>query len=171
MKKSIIFLIFSIIGILAIIINWLYAKATFTKTDVTGFFNPLAKMAIRNDVQGSGGFWKSRIGRYHEGVDYLCAKNEAVFAPIAGKITRKAYPYPTDLKYEGCVIVDESTKTEIKLFYMISDKIGKVVQKGEVIGKCQAINEKYGSTMKNHLHVEISVNNELINPENIFTTV
>ena len=154
-------------GLALVLINWLYAKAkTANVADASIFGNPLRKMTIRNDTAGNGGFWKSRIGRYHEGVDLLCEKGETVFSPISGTIERKAYPYATDKRFEGCVI--KNGTTEIKLFYMVCAKIGQKVEKGEVIGVCQAIATKYGGSMKNHLHIEIRQDNVLINPEVIY---
>ena len=169
MKKVILILIGIGVSALVIIINWLYAKAKLVNADTVAFGNPLATMAIRNDVQGKGSFWQSRVGgKYHEGIDLLCKKGQAVYAPIDGVIARKAYPYANDSKYEGCVIYNSDTKTEVKFFYMICNRVGDTVKKGDAIGYCQAINEKYGSTMKNHLHIEIRVDGKLVNPESIF---
>lgn len=169
MKKKI--LIFGGLGlsIIIIVINWIYGKAKLVSTNESQFGNPLAFLTIRNDSQGNGGFWKSRLGgKYHEGTDLLSAKGEKVFSPISGTITRKAYPYASDKRFEGCVIYDDATKTEVKLFYMVCTKVGSKVNKGEQIGTCQAINEKYGSSMKNHLHIEIRVAGTLVNPEEIY---
>lgn len=168
MKKPMILVITLLSGIGFLIINWLIGKAKLVGVTVSNFGNPLKSMFIRKDAQGSGAFWASRLGRYHEGVDLLCSKGEAVFSPMAGVILRKAYPYGNDLKYEGCVIFDAKTQTEVKLFYMICSKVGNTVKVGEQIGYCQAISEKYGSTMKNHLHIEIRQEGKLINPEAVY---
>jgi len=154
-------------GLALVFLNWLYAKAkTANVSDAKIFGFPLRKMIIRNDTAGSGNFWKSRIGRYHEGIDLLCEKGETVFAPISGMIERKAYPYGSDKRFEGCVI--KNATTEIKLFYMVCSKVGQNVEKGDIIGVCQAISTKYGEGMKNHLHIEIRQDNVLINPETIY---
>lgn len=151
---------------LALIINYLFAKAKTSSNAGDSFGNPLKKMTIRKDVQGSGRFWKSRIGHYHEGIDIECSLAEPVFSPISGTITKKSYPYPTDKRFEGCTI--QNGISEIKLFYMVCGKVGQKVSKGEQIGVCQAINIKYGSSMKNHLHIEIRQNGNLLNPETIY---
>lgn len=154
-------------GLTLVLINWIYAKAkTVNVADTKLFGFPLRKMIIRNDTAGSGNFWQSRIGRYHEGIDVLCEKGETVYAPISGTIERKVYPYQTDKRFEGCLI--KNGAIEIKLFYMVCSKIGQNVEKGEVIGVCQAIATKYGVGMKNHLHIEIRQDNVLINPELIY---
>jgi peptidoglycan LD-endopeptidase LytH len=156
MKKPIIIVAAFLSGILFLVINWLK------------FANPLKNMKIRKDSKGDGAFWASRIGRYHEGVDLVCQEGETVYSPIDGKITRKAYPYSNDRNYEGCVIFDDKTQTEVKLFYMVTNKVGQVVKQGDEIGKCQAINRKYGGGMINHLHLEIREEGVLINPEEIY---
>ncbi len=154
-------------GLALVFLNWIYAKAkTVSIVDAKKIGSPLGRMIIRNDKAGNGNFWKSRMGYYHEGIDVLCEKGETVYAPISGTIERKAYPYANDKRFEGCVI--KNATTEIKLFYMICSKVGQNVEKGEVIGICQAISTKYEGGMKNHLHIEIRQDNILINPETVY---
>jgi murein DD-endopeptidase MepM/ murein hydrolase activator NlpD len=115
-------------------------------------------LEIRNDSQGSGVFNASRGARAHKGVDYLVEKGQNVFSPVDGKVTRIAYPYASDLKWKGLVIVSGST--EIRIFYItpLDGIIGEQVKKGDRIATAQAINEKYTPSMKNHIHVEWIIN-------------
>jgi murein DD-endopeptidase MepM/ murein hydrolase activator NlpD len=167
MKKWL--LIGFLIIILALILNWIYAKMSVVKAEIKLFGKPLQKLIIRVDAKGNGGFWKSRIGRYHEGVDFICVKNETVYSPIDGKIIRIAYPYANDKRYEGCVIRNDATGLEVKLFYMkLSKAVGSEVRIGDKIGVCQDVAAKYGGGMKPHLHIEIRKDNQLINPETVF---
>ena len=168
MKKKILIWILAIL-LVATIINYIFAKGTgiiWNSGVSKKYQSPLKKMVIRQDSMGSGNFWKSRIGHFHEGIDLECTLGETVFAPISGTIIRKAYPYPTDKRFEGCVIQNETQ--EVKFFYMVSNRVGQKVKAGETIGVCQAINTKYSSAMKNHIHLEIRENGELINPETVY---
>ena len=117
---------------------------------------------IRNDPQGEGHYGASRGSHKHKGIDFLCCQGQDVVCPIEwGIITRKAYPYANDKKYEGLVI--ENDLISIKLFYCIvfKDFIGKKVQRGEHIAMAQNIANKYspypdGEEMKPHIHLEIN---------------
>lgn len=154
-----------VIIVVATILNYIFAKGIGNNLSKK-YQNPLKKMVIRQDDLGSGNFWKSRIGHYHEGIDLECTKGETVFSPISGTIIRKAYPYATDKNFEGCVIQNDTQ--EVKIFYVISNRVGQTVKAGEAIGICQAISTKYSSAMKNHIHVEIRENGALINPETVY---
>ncbi len=155
--------------IVAIILNYIFAKGTgiIWNAELANMYqNPLKKMVIRQDSSGSGNFWKSRLGHYHEGIDLECVQGETVFSPITGKIIRKAYPYSTDKRFEGCVIENETS--EVKIFYMVCNRVGQEVKAGEPIGVTQAINTKYSAAMKNHIHLEIRENGILQNPEVVY---
>lgn len=119
------------------------------------FVNP---QKMRNDSAGLGHFGASRGSRRHRGVDLIVSKNQKIFAPFNGTITRKLQVYGSDPKYKGLEIQSEADKTiKVKVFYCIVDNnlIGKKVQRGQVIATAQAINEKYSTAMKNHIHVEL----------------
>jgi len=127
---------------------------------------PVEPLEMRNDPSGQGHFGASRGRREHQGVDYLVEKGQSVFSPIHGTVTRSAQPYASDSKYQGCVI--ENDDYEVKLFYMIPTKIGNNVKAGEKIGIAQAISEKYGGSMKDHIHIEVRTQSgELLNPSDL----
>jgi len=131
----------------------------------------LSSMKIRVDASGNGHYGASRDGgsRGHNGVDLLVTKGQPVFAPFAGTITKQAYPYSDDRKYTG-VHLTRPDGLKIKVFYMLPKPgiIGKSVSAGEEIGRAQAISEKYGAPMKDHVHVEVWNNGTLENPEEFF---
>ena len=61
--------------------------------------------------------------------------------------------------------------TEYKFFYVIPTLlIGQTVAQGKIIATAQAISKKYGSAMKDHIHVEVRKNNNLLDPAKFFIT-
>lgn len=126
--------------------------------------------AIRSDGWGDGNFGSSRGGgtRTHNGVDIEVYEGETIYSPIPGRITRIAYPYADDLKWQGLEIqgADEWQGYSVKMFYMSPDKslIGRDVQRGAPIGRAQAISKKYSPTMKDHVHVELRQGSTILDP-------
>jgi len=110
---------------------------------------------IRRDTQGQGDYRASRGRRVHKGCDYLCDPGQNIVSPIEGKITRIAYPYAKDLRWQGCVIV--GTFFTIKMFYFkpFEDLIKQDVQQGQHIGFAQNISKKYSQAMQPHIHLQI----------------
>jgi murein DD-endopeptidase MepM/ murein hydrolase activator NlpD len=131
----------------------------------------LPSMKIRVDASGNGNFGSSRGGgtRKHNGVDLLVTKGQQVFAPFSGTITKQAYPYADDRKYTG-VHLTRKDGVKLKVFYMLPKTgiIGKSVNAGDVIGTAQAISEKYGPPMKDHIHIEVWRGATLENPKEFF---
>ncbi len=142
-------------GLLAGVGYYLTTKETIAK--------PVRPLKIRNDSSGSGHFGASRNGQSHHGTDYLVIEGQNIYSPINGKVTRIAMPYSDDSSFKGCVI--ENEKYKVKIFYIIPQKIGKYVIAGQRVGTAQDITKKYGGSMKNHIHIEIIKNNQLIDPE------
>lgn len=119
---------------------------------------------LREDSSGSGRFGASRGNRTHKGVDLEVTKGEEVYSPFSGVIVRTTRPYADDAKYKGIVLKSDSG-IEMKIFYMNPSVSSGRVSKGQVIGYAQAISEKYGGSMKDHIHVEIRKKGILQNPE------
>lgn len=133
------------------------------------FSAPTKSNKIRQcDPFGCGTFLASRGTRKHEGEDYAIAPGENVHSPISGTVTRIAYPYASDLSYKGIEIKNE--EMTVKIFYMLATvAIGKTVKAGDVIGMAQNISAKYGTSMVNHIHVEIrNKAGKLIQPSTLF---
>jgi murein DD-endopeptidase MepM/ murein hydrolase activator NlpD len=133
-------------------------------------FSPviLPRQVIRVDSSGNGNYLASRDGgtRNHAGIDILVTKGQTIYAPFDGKLTRIYNVYVGDSKYKGLEIVSNANGFKIKIMYCIaySDKIGFQVRSGEPIAYAQAIVEKYGGSMQNHLHVELYQNETRIDP-------
>lgn len=131
------------------------------------FASPTKSAVVRGcDPLGCGSFGASRSGgsRPHNGIDYKASPGEAIYSPIAGKITRIAYPYANDLSYTGIEIVNTSYK--VKMFYLSPTlPVGTQVVAGQRIGTAQNISAKHGSAMVNHIHFEVyDKNGNLLNP-------
>ena len=119
--------------------------------------NPTGR-GLRNDEMGSGNYGAGRGRRYHQGYDFLCKPGQEVIAPIAGLITRTAYPYAGNRQYLGLVLQGEWC--EVKLFYVKIKSwnlVRKRVKAGDVIGIAQDISDKYGPGCLPHVHLEMRV--------------
>lgn len=163
MKKTILILS----GILCAIVIVLINKAALPKWAKT-----VSPLLIRNDEGGDGHYNTERSNNLgiHQGIDLSVKKGQPIFAPFKGKITRKAIPYDNDTKWSGCVLADNKGN-EVKFFYLIPSKIGKQVKRGEQIGIAQAISEKYGSPVTDHVHLEFRKNGVLADPTSYIFTV
>lgn len=128
----------------------------------------LKNMIVRNDSEGQGHFGAKRGNRLHYGVDWLVEKGEAIFSPTDGKLVRMAYPDANDYSKSGFLFKEDATGIEHKVFYAIPDYslIGKNVKAGQKIATAQSVSEKYGlSKMKDHIHHEMTLNGNQLNPE------
>jgi hypothetical protein len=135
---------------------------------------PIQKM--RNDTRGDGYFGASRGRRMHNGLDIITVPHSAVYCPIEGIMKRVAYPYGTggsNERWTGCVIdgIGPYRGYEVKIFYMEPFLMGEFVYPNDIIGKAQAISDKYSPDMIDHLHVEVRYHNQLIDPASLFDLV
>lgn len=124
--------------------------------------NP-TKMGIRSDPAGDGHYLAKRGTRLHAGIDFLCEPGQPVYSPIAGYVTRHAYPYTNDYHFRGIVI--QGSWCRIKLLYVIPKLyFGIIVSAGEIIATAQDISSKYPNQgMLPHVHCEFE---EIVpNPE------
>jgi murein DD-endopeptidase MepM/ murein hydrolase activator NlpD len=139
-------------------------QANKTNTDDSQRLSPILQpMRLRVDAKGDGHFGASRTGHVHEGADFLCKKGQVVLAPMSGLIVRQGVAYSNDSTYK-IVVLSNPNGYEIKMMYCMTDKVGQQVKRGEPIAICQAIAEKYGAPMQNHIHLEIRKNGQLLNP-------
>ena len=157
---------------------WLFRNKATAATDkamelADTFLSIVEFPAIRNDAAGSGAFGSSRDGgsRKHDGVDLKVQEGQAVHAPFPAKVVRYAYPYADNQDYKGLVLRGiEGTEyegLEMKIFYVdpFAGIVGAVVPAGAPVAFAQAISQKYGnSAMTDHIHVELRMNNKLIDP-------
>lgn len=115
------------------------------------------------DPNGCGAFGSSRGDRDHNGVDIIAAPNTQINAPISGKI-RTLNVYSSSNSMKGLEI--ENGNIKVKIFYVNHGLLnGQYVKKGEKIGIAQDIAAYHGTPkMTPHIHLEIYVNNKLIDP-------
>lgn len=139
------------------------------------FINPTSGN-IRNDSHGFGHYGAPRTSssskrKTHNGTDYLADDGQEVRACISGKVSKIGYPYASDLQYRY-VEISNDHGYRVRHFYVFpaSDiDVGTKVKQGQTIGTCQNLSQKYVG-MKNHVHVEIKKDSELVNPESLIET-
>lgn len=131
-------------------------------------YNLTDAMEMRTcDPMGCGHYGASRGSRKHMGLDVVVSKGDTIYSPITGYVSRFPYPYASDLKYKGIEIIGEGEHQglKVKIFYCLPTlSIRAKVSKGQKIATAQAINEKYGKSMTNHIHIEFYKNNINVDP-------
>jgi hypothetical protein len=113
-------------------------------------------LGMRSDPDGFGYYGAPRgKHRKHNGTDYICEPGQDIYCPlISGKIVRKAFPY-NDREFKGVLI--EGKHIAVMLFYVDPWEflIGEYVNRGDELGMAQDISQKYGGSMKPHIHLTI----------------
>lgn len=128
----------------------------------------LTVQQLRSDSWGSGAYGAKRKNRKHKGIDLIVTPGEKIFAPFNGEFIRVARPYSGDSFYSGALLKSDDGQ-EIKIFYFEPAISPGKITRGQVIGYAQNIADKYGSTMKPHIHVEAyNSAGDNINPTNLF---
>jgi hypothetical protein len=101
------------------------------------------RLGVRSDPDGFGYYGAPRgKHRKHNGTDYICAAGQDIYCPIlSGKIVRRAL----------------GKHIAVMLFYfdVWEHLIGKYVNRGEEMGLAQDISQKYGGSMKPHIHLTV----------------
>ena len=129
----------------------------------------LATLPKRSDGWGSGEYGASRGNRKHNGIDYACYPDTAIYALVAGTITKLGYPYKDDLSYRYVQITDRSGFQHRYFYLSPMVRVGDTVRRTYLIGKAQNIVKRYSNTMKNHVHLEIKdPTGAFIDPEEFF---
>lgn len=146
------------------------------RDDETEIMNPTGK-GVRSDAGGDGRFGASRIRRNrqkypsgkgpHEGVDLLSDPGQEIIAPVSGKL-RSARP--GTVPFGGVEISSGDGDVKVKMFYLKPDErlLGKAVKAGDVIRIAQDLHipgSHYGSTVQNHIHVEVRLKDKLVDPQ------
>ena len=162
------FLLATVIGFVVVMVIRLNQSIQVKKvtTNPVAFAPIVTPLSIRSDTSGDGHFNSSRGGgsRAHEGVDLLVQEGQTIFAPFDALVVRKAFPYKTDLKWEG-LLLRRADGLEVKIFYMTpSVSEGMTIKSGQRIGIAQSISKKYGGSMRDHLHTEVWVSGKAIDP-------
>jgi hypothetical protein len=123
-------------------------------------FNPTGGV-IRVDPAGDGHFGSKRESHTHAGID-LTIPTDNVWSPIEGVLDRKAYPYVSDLAWQGAYIIGSGRDLpfNVKMFYFVpdSDLVGKPLKRGQRVGTPQHISRRYqGQGMIDHIHFEVEI--------------
>ncbi len=131
---------------------------------------PIKHGNIRMDARGDGHYGAPRGDRRHNGVDYTCVPGQAVLSPCSGTVKRWGYPYVdaqglVDPKYM-LIVIDGDDGSEHKVMYIkpTAPKYWKVAE-GDTIGYAQDVSQKWGSDMLPHIHWEVKIEGERIDPE------
>lgn len=132
--------------------------------DVVKFSNPVSDLALIKDYSNTALKYNKtlKLWQAHKAVDFSAEEGTDVYAVMDGKITEVTYNYLMGniVKLDvggGITVVYASLASDVPV------KTGDVVKKGSVIGKV-------GNTAKSeasdgaHLHLEVLLNNELVDP-------
>lgn len=126
----------------------------------------LDRQVMRRDAHGSGAFGARRRAHTHQGLDLVAKKGAPVYSPVDGTFVRKGRPYANDERFSLIVLNGEGF--EVKLMYVepVTLSPGDSVKRGQVVGHAQAVSDKHGDGMLDHVHVELrrTVGAELVNP-------
>lgn len=126
------------------------------------------------DPQGCGHYGAPRGTRKHEGFDFLIAPHSSFTFPFDVKILRTGI-VSTDKPFRLIELTPTKLFTniiKIKVMYCDLDQyqVNDIVRSGYPIAMSQDNKSYYGGGMQNHLHVEVRIGNQLINPALIFNT-
>ena len=134
-------------------------------------------LPVRSDSQGDGKFGAPRGGRVHLGIDYACYPGTEIISPVDGKVRKIGFAYGDGTGGFGdefayrIVEVEQADDPEIvhRFFYCTALKnVGDEVFAGEVIAKSQDLTIRYPG-MTNHVHYEVRVRNEPVDPEKFWS--
>jgi len=129
----------------------------------------LARRGI--DQWGNGAYGSSRGKRAHKGIDFECPKDSFVHSPVSGRVTKLGYCYSDDLHFRYVEVTDKELGRHRMFYISPMVKEGELISQGDEIGFMQDIAGKYNTqnkTMKNHIHYEIIVKGEYVNPDGYF---
>ena len=107
----------------------------------------------------------SGVYKLHSGVDLAASSGEKIYSVLGGKVVRSNYVSD----YGHCIMIDHGDGL-CTLYAHCSQRlvsVGDTVKQGDVI----ALVGSTGASTGPHLHFEVRVNNERINPLNILSDV
>jgi murein DD-endopeptidase MepM/ murein hydrolase activator NlpD len=121
------------------------------------FINPTGRAPRGHDAFGDGHFGARRDGgaRSHEGVDYAAGANQAVKAPISGRVTKIGYAYGGDSSLRFVQITNPAIGYVARAFYVDPTvAVGDMLRLGDVIGTVASLQAHYPG-ITDHVHLEI----------------
>ncbi|MHC4302516.1 MAG: M23 family metallopeptidase [Planctomycetota bacterium] len=112
---------------------------------------------IRVDSEGDGHFAEPRGAHRHKGADYLFEEGEAVTSPVDGIVLRIGWAYKSE-PYRLVEILSHKGYILWRFLYIEPVvKAGDKVKRDQLLGYAQAISNKYGDEMRDHVHVEMNI--------------
>ncbi len=127
----------------------------------------LSKQVVRVDSSGDGHFHASRTGHVHQGIDLEAKQGEPIFAPFNGTVTRIVKPYAAGAGAKSALsgFDFEGSNQTVRIFYGKAIQVGSSFSAGEVIGRVENVATYYGTSMLNHIHVELrDAKNAILDP-------
>ena len=129
------------------------------------------------DDYGCGYFGAPRGSREHEGRDVACYPGTIILPFEGGKVTKLGHPYSdnprteyNELNYKYVEITTPGGERRWRYFYIEPEvELNEEVYAYNPIGKVQDLRIVYGDTDKknaiiNHVHVELFLNGERVDP-------
>lgn len=100
--------------------------------------------------------------RFHKGIDIGCQTNEVVYASQDGQVLMAQY----NGAYGNYILLKHGEDTETAYAHLNGYNVSaeQSVKQGDVIGYCGST----GWSTGNHLHYEVHINKEFVNPETYF---
>lgn len=98
----------------------------------------------------------------HSGIDYAAPQGTEIFAPARGKVEFAGF-----LQLSGnTIVIEHGLGLKSYYFHMneVFTQVGKIVEQGEKIGEVGTT----GYSTGNHLHFQVSIENQPINPEFLY---
>ncbi|NJM50068.1 MAG: peptidoglycan DD-metalloendopeptidase family protein, partial [Sphingomonadales bacterium] len=135
------------------------------------YVNPTG-LGMRNDAGGQGHYHAGRMRSngpgLHHGIDLLSQVGQPVRAPISGTLT---VVNPNNV-HQGFQIVSPDGRTSVRVFYAAYDPalVGKQVNAGDVVATAQDLQMRgqYSSAVQDHVHLEMRVNGNYVDPAPYF---
>lgn len=120
-------------------------------------------LEVRNDSNAKGHFFARRDGgRHHKGIDLLIEEGKPVLASRSGRVSRAEYGRGYGLYVE--MLHPEGFSTRYAHLSALSVQKGDWAPIGYVIGLSGRTGNAKNSTIKPHLHYEIRLRDNPINP-------
>lgn len=123
------------------------------------------------DSYGCGNYGASRSSRAHLGWDVKCNPAGAtVYAPFAGTVTRRAYPYGDGSCCDTGFVISGSGQFsghEVMIFYCDPNKVTlpATVSKGQAVATHRSLHcGCYGTGMTDHIHYQVDYQGTRIDP-------
>lgn len=133
-------------------------------TDTIKFVNPVTELDLMKNYSNTALQYNNtlKLWQAHKAVDFSADEGTEVFAVMDGKVTEVTYNYLMGniVKLDvggGITVVYASLASDVPV------KVGDEVKKGSVIGKVSNT-AKSESNDGPHLHLEVLLNNELVDP-------